>query len=76
MLLIALLACSTVNETTYPERYAAAYCSFLKVCEAAAFNDEFSDRDDCVDEFSVTSTRTSSRIATSTSTRRRAASNR
>ena len=50
MLLAALFACSTVHETNYPNRYANAYCSYLEECKKAAFNDEFSDRDDCVDE--------------------------
>jgi hypothetical protein len=51
MLIAALLACSNVNESNYPDRYAEAYCGYLEECEGSAFNDAFSDLDDCVDDF-------------------------
>lgn len=44
-----LCACSPVTEETYPQEAAKATCSYLEECEQSSYNQQYNDRDDCIE---------------------------
>ena len=51
MFLLSLLACSGVNEDSFPEKYSEAVCNLFAECSRADFLEEWDDVDECAEDY-------------------------